>query len=458
MDFSLTIENITTLQWILLSLFGVVFFFIAPRAKTVTQFFAASSNANKQPGLFLLTSSLVISWIFAKSITNAANLGLSFGLVGGIAYATYYFSFIVAGLVIYKMRVQGKFESIHQFLQTKFGKGAVLLFSLLIGFRLFNEVWSNTMVIGSYFGDAGSTGYYTSIVVFTALTLAYTLRGGMRSSLLTDAIQMAFFGVMLFLLLGLIFSDPQTNVAQLASSGTWDMGGGVDLLLVAVLQIFSYPFHDPVLTDRAFISSPRVTLKSFFWASIIGFLCIALFSLVGVYAQNNNLEGQAAVEVGKMLGVGAMLVVNFIMVTSAASTLDSTFSSFAKLAVQDLGQKPSVKKGRIAMVVITILGTVPVFLNPEILTATTISGTMVMGLAPVFLFWNKGRTPWSFHLPVAFGILVGILTATGTFPASLVFSSGKYAVLFWANLWGILGCFILHFLANYLPHGSQKNA
>jgi hypothetical protein len=32
-------------------------------------------------------------------------------------------------------------------------------------------------------------------------------------------------------------------------------------------------------------------------------------------------------------------------------------------------------------------GTIPVFLNAEILSATTISGTTVIGLTPVF-FWN----------------------------------------------------------------------
>ena len=36
-------------------------------------------------------------------------------------------------------------------------------------------------------------------LVFTALTLSsYTLKGGLRSSMLTDAIQMVFFGVLLF--------------------------------------------------------------------------------------------------------------------------------------------------------------------------------------------------------------------------------------------------------------------
>ncbi|MEJ7673099.1 MAG: hypothetical protein WKF59_10395 [Chitinophagaceae bacterium] len=57
-----------------------------------------------------------------KSIANAANLGLAYGIVGGLAYAcllSFFFgrrdwSFIKCG-------VKGKFESIHQFLRTNYG-------------------------------------------------------------------------------------------------------------------------------------------------------------------------------------------------------------------------------------------------------------------------------------------------------------------------------------------------
>ncbi len=440
--------NVITLQWSLLIAFGVAFFMIAPYSRTVAQFFAAQSGNGKQPDLFLLTSSLVISWIFAKSITNAANLGLAFGIVGGVAYAVYYLSFVVGGIVINQLRTKGAFHSIHHFLESRFGKGAVVVFSILIGIRLFNEVWSNTMVIGSYFGAIGSFNYYLAILVFTGLTLAYTLKGGLRSSLLTDAIQMVFFGLLLFILLALIMPDQESNVNDFVQSGSWTMAGGLNLLLAAFLQVFSYSFHDPILTDRGFISSPKTTLKAYLLASVIGFICILVFSFVGVYARIKGLEGQAAVEVSQLLGIGAMLVMNFIMVTSASSTLDSTFSSFSKLITIDLGEKKqqSVRKGRWVMVVLVIAGTIPAFFNPEILSATTISGTMVMGLAPVFLLWNWKANNWSFHLPVWFGVLVGLVLALGYFPEPLILTEGKYAGLLWANVWGGTICFGLYLI------------
>ncbi|MEJ7830258.1 MAG: hypothetical protein WKF91_18760, partial [Segetibacter sp.] len=232
--------NITIVQWIIMIAFGVIFFIVAPKAKSAAEFFKAKSSKGKEPNVYLLTSSLVIAWIFAKSIVNAANLGLAFGIVGGLSYAAYYLSFLVGGLVIYKMRVNGKFESIHHFLRTKYGLSAVTVFSLLIGFRLFNEVWSNTMVIGSFFGTHGSFNYNAAVLVFTFLTLAYTLKGGMRTSLITDSIQMLFFAALLFILLVFILPESNASPADYLKSGQWTMAGGLSLLFTVFIQIFSY--------------------------------------------------------------------------------------------------------------------------------------------------------------------------------------------------------------------------
>ena len=293
---------------------SLALFAVAPLARTAGEFFGGRRQ-DQAPTIVALTSSLVISWLFAKSITNAANLGLAFGLIGGVAYAAYYLSFAVAGWVIYRMRTVGGYTSIHQFLQSKFGRGAMLLFSLLICFRLFNEVWSNTMVIGSYFGGVGETAYYAAILVFTGLTLAYSLKGGMSSSILTDVIQMGLFGVLLVVILGAIFPRVDYAITPFLYSGEWTMAAGGNLLLVAILQSFSYPFHDPVLTGRAFLSDPQTTLKAFLYATPIGFACILLFSIVGIYGQMAGVEGQAPVEVAKLLGGPILLVMNFIAIS-----------------------------------------------------------------------------------------------------------------------------------------------
>lgn len=436
-------------QWALIIVSSLLLFFLSPFAKTTDQFFKAVTN-RKAPNKLVLTGSLIISWIFAKSITNAANLGLDFGIVGGVAYAGYYLSFAVAGILIYQLRVKGGYKSIHQFLTSKFGKNAMAIFSILIAIRLFNEVWSNTMVIGSYFGESGSQSYYLAIVVFTVLTLAYAIKGGLSSSIFTDIIQMILFSVLLVVILWNVFSVENFSATEVINSGTWSFELGLNLFFAALIQSFSYPFHDPVLTDRAFITSPKVMRISFLWASLLGAICIVLFSIIGVYAQSQGLKGQAAVEVGKAFGVIILLVINFIMITSAASTLDSTFSSFSKLLAIDLTLGKSVSFGRISMAIIAILGTLPVFLNAEILSATTISGTMVIGLTPIFMFWKIKVPKISFYLSVICGLVFGFILVFEWFPKALIFTEGKYANLLWVNIWGILSCIIIYMIPTWI--------
>jgi Na+/proline symporter len=306
------------------------------------------------------------------------------------------------------------------------------------------------MVIGSYFGAQGSTSYYWAIILFTVLTLAYAVKGGLSSSIFTDVIQMVLFSVLLMIILGTIFSVDDFSTQQITSSGTWSFELGLNLFFAALIQSFSYPFHDPVLTDRGFISSPKVTKKSFLWASVLGAICIVLFSLIGVYAQTKGMEGQAAVEVGKAFGIVILLVINFIMITSAASTLDSTFSSFSKLLAVDLNLGKTVSFGRITMLIVAVLGTVPVFFGAEILSATTISGTMVIGLTPIFIFWKVEVPKVSFYLSVFCGLVFGLFLVFDVFPEALIFTKGRYASLLWVNIWGIISCIILYFIPKWI--------
>lgn len=441
-------DTVTILQWALVLGSSLILLFISPKAKTASDFFKATVKG-KSPNAFMLTGSLVISWIMAKSIANASDLGMNYGIVGGMAYACYYVSFAIAGFVIYQLRKKG-YNSIHEFLSSKFGRGALVVFSLLIGFRLFNEVWSNTIVIGLFYGEQGSNSYYLAIVVFTILTLLYALKGGLSSSIFTDVIQMVLFTSLLGIIIYFLTGTENVKPTDFINSGTWRMDMGLNLFFAALVQCFSYPFHDPVLTDRGFISDKKIMLKSYLWAALIGFICITLFSFVGIYAQAVGVVGQSALAVAKTFGMLMLIIINFIMVTSAASTLDSTFSSFSKLISVDLKLGNNLKTGRYAMLGIAVLGTIPVFLNPEVLSATTVSGTMVIGLAPIFIFWKVKVPKISYFLSVFGGITVGILMLLQAFPEAIIFTSGKYADLLWLNLWGTLLCTLLYFAPKWI--------
>lgn len=434
--------SLESIQWMVVIAALLIFFVISPRAKTAVDFFRGSDGKKGVPNVLILTSGLIISWIFAKSIANAAGLGQAFGLLGGIGYSAYYLSFLVAGFVIYNLRVKGNWSSIHEFLTSKFGLTATRIFSVVIALRLFNEVWSNTMVIGGFFGETGSTEYYVSILVFTALTLAYVLKGGLKSSIFTDFIQMILFVVFLFVIVGAVLPSFSGRTLQADFWGTWDFAHGLDFLVLALIQSLSYPFHDPVLTDRGFITDPKVMRRSYILAAIIGILCIVLFSLVGVSMRMNQNAG-SLFDFARSFGTVIFIVMNLIMITSATSTLDSAFSSFSKLWVIDIrkNKQLSIRKGRIAMLILAILGTIPIFLNAEILQATTVSGTMVLGLAPIFLLWKLDAPKISFYLAIFTGIFCGILQTLHWIPTEWFWTTGKYADLLHINVLGLLFAF-----------------
>lgn len=47
--------------------------------------------------------------------------------------------------------------------------------------------------------------------------------------------------------------------------------------------LLSYPFFDPVLTDRAFLASPGAMLISFLLAGLVSGSFILLFSFMGIF-------------------------------------------------------------------------------------------------------------------------------------------------------------------------------
>ncbi len=64
-----------SVQWLALVGYGVLVFLVAPRAEHHRGFLWARSREGAAPSTALLTASVLVTWIFAKSITNAANLG-----------------------------------------------------------------------------------------------------------------------------------------------------------------------------------------------------------------------------------------------------------------------------------------------------------------------------------------------------------------------------------------------
>ncbi|WP_101068299.1 SLC5/6 family protein [Roseovarius salinarum] len=401
-----------------LAAFGLVILIslaAAPRRATVAGFFRGGSADGRAPGLWVLVLSQVTTWIFARSLMNAAILGYFFGIWGVLAYAAYYGSFLTGGFIVGRLRAGGA-GSVQDWLGARFGAGGTLCYNLVIALRLLSEVFANLLVVGLIFGAVLPETPATrelAIVVVGLLALAYSAWGGLSAALRTDVVQMlAFVAVLLAALVALLVSPGFDLGAVLTAPGTLGAWPGQVLVLVALLQVFSYPVHDPVMMDRGFLADRATTRAAFLHAFWISALCILGFGLFGVQA---GLAG-AAYE-GQLIGTWAMIFPPWLFVAlmvsllvSALSTLDSALSSAARLVVDELRLAPrSLAGGRAAMVVFAILGgALTLWGNQTLFDAVAVSGTASMFLTPVLvtgLVMGRPVALWAYIVAFAAAML-----------------------------------------------------
>ncbi|MHA3980306.1 sodium:proline symporter [Halovulum sp. GXIMD14794] len=406
------------------------------RRGSVEGFFAGTDDLGRAPGLWTLVLSQVTTWIFARSLMNAAVLGFYYGIAGTLAYTAYYASFLTGGFIVNRLRAGGA-GSVQDWLRGRFGAGGTLAYNLVVGLRLMSEVFANLLVVGAIFAATTSAPYAreTAIVVLAVLGLGYSLIGGLRSSLKTDVGQMLIFLAVLTVAFAVLVTAPDFSwSAAFTAQGTAGPGPGLALLAVAALQVFSYPAHDPVMMDRGFLADRRTTNLSFLHAFWISALCILGFGLFGVQAGLLAAEGEGMQEVwSRMFGPAILFCINASLLVSALSTLDSALASSARLAVVEmkLGAR-TLANGRIAMAVFMLGGVLFLLAGTEdLFAAVAVSGTASMFLAPVLFFGlvlNRPLPLWSFGVAFA----AAIAGATGYFfedstPVMTLFGDGhKY--------------------------------
>lgn len=377
---------------VLIGLFGAILIaslLVAPRRATVEGFFGGLSAQGKAPGLWVLVLSQVTTWIFARSLMNAAILGYYYGISGTLAYAAYYGSFLTGGFIVARLRAGGA-GSVQDWLGRRFGAAGQGCYNLVIGLRLLSEVFANLLVVGLIFNAVLAGSGTTAILVVAVLGLAYSAWGGLSASLRTDVMQMVVFLLVFGLSFVALVTAPGFSLgAVLTAPGSAGSYNGWVLLAVAALQMFSYPAHDPVMMDRGFIADEATTKASFLHAFWISTLCIIGFGFFGIQA---SLVG-AAYE-GELIGTWSAMfpawVFTALMVSllvSALSTLDSALASAARLVVEELRLVPrSMTAGRMVMVVFMGAGTLlTLWGNATLFDAVAVSGTASMFLTPVLV-------------------------------------------------------------------------
>ncbi|WP_298841976.1 sodium:proline symporter [uncultured Roseobacter sp.] len=376
---------------LILSLAGIVVLSLvaAPRRVGTDGFFSGQNAEGHAPGLWVLVLSQVTTWIFARSLMNAAILGYYYGMAGTLAYAAYYGSFLSGGYIVGHLRRRGA-RSVQDWLSDSFGKTGTGCYNLVIGLRLLSEVFANLLVVGLIFDAVAGGGGTVAIITVSLLALAYSAWGGLSAALRTDVVQMvlflAAFGIAF---LALVLSPGFSPAAVATAPGVAGSWNGWVLLVVAALQVFSYPAHDPVMMDRGFLADEDTTRRSFLHAFWISTLCIVAFGVFGIQAglAGEAYEGELIGTWARMFPEPVFLLLMVSLLVSALSTLDSALASSARLAVEELGLAArSLVGGRLVMTLVMAAGlALTLWGNATLFDAVAVSGTASMFLSPVLI-------------------------------------------------------------------------
>ena len=311
-------------------------------------------------------------WAISLSIVATETSTLTIISIPGLAYETnlgflqvalgYCLGRVVISFVLLPLYFRGELYTAYQLIEQRFGPGlrtlTAAMFLLTRAAADGVRVWAVSMVVMIAIG----TGDVASVALITALTLIYTLEGGLAAVIWTDVVQLVIYlgGTLvgLFIILGAVPGGWPAIAALGSSAGKWQVldfswslatpytfwagviGGsfltmashGTDQLMVQRLLAARGPRESRL----ALLSSGIVVFLQFALFLVIGVALFAFYRLVepSTHFAKSDLVFPTFIVQHMPPGVTGLL---FAAVLAAAmSTLSSSLSSLASTTVVDL--------------------------------------------------------------------------------------------------------------------------
>ena len=163
-------------------------------------------TANRNIGLFSLTTSLVASALGAWILFGPASASTWGGMGAVIGYALGT-GFPMIFLIYLGKKIRQEFpkgSSLIEFMRKKFGKSLFKLILLMTIFYMFIFLCAEVTAVAVLINYISGTELWITALIVILSTLTYTLYGGLRASIFTDNIQMIVIGVLILITISYI--------------------------------------------------------------------------------------------------------------------------------------------------------------------------------------------------------------------------------------------------------------
>ena len=163
-------------------------------------------TANRNIGLFSLTTSLVASALGAWILFGPASASTWGGIGAVIGYALGT-GFPMIFLIYLGKKIRTDFpkgSSLIEYIRKKFGKSLFKLILLMTIFYMFIFLCAEVTAVAVLINYISGTELWITALIVIISTLTYTLYGGLRASIFTDNIQMFVIAVLLLITISYI--------------------------------------------------------------------------------------------------------------------------------------------------------------------------------------------------------------------------------------------------------------
>lgn len=378
----------TTLDWIVVALYFVLTFVVAivvtRRAKSTESpdnFFLAGRNA----GWFIVGASLFASNIGAEHLVGLAGTGAA----SGIAVAQFE---IIAGLVLLLLGwffvpfyLRSGVFTMPEFLERRYSSGPRMYLAIVSVVSYVLTKISVTVAAGGIVFEAlMGIDFWTGATVVVVATGIYTVFGGLRAVLYTDAMQMfvLLLGAIVVTILGLnaiggwdgLMASVEPSRFDLWQPSTHPDFPWTGILFGAPILGIWYWCTDQFIVQRVLAAKNQVEARrGAIFAGFIKQTPLFLFVLPGIIAYALAQSGQLQLDspdqalpalTAQLLPAGLRGIVIAGLLAALMSSLSSVFNSSATLVTMDLykrwrpaaSERQLVVTGQVATLVLVVFG------------------------------------------------------------------------------------------------------